>query len=317
MRARLFALHLLVCLLASHDAVGGFDFELGNFCVHDFVPAASCVANDVYIESIEIVSLLESCTEGVFGEMEASLRVLVSPAGPNRYDLGIFLSTDANTALGGDSCLHGYLSGPLTATPIYGDQNLDSIPDLVDGVWWDGDGDDCGDIQSDTQVFITLAPQRFSCTDFDQDGRVDLHGAISWDPNGSMPCAGLSDAIPPTASRCWHNLDWALNIEEDATPVGPISRTRVQARFRGPNPFGSHTTIEYFLPAETVVSLSIHDLRGRRLRSLLEGEPQNDGWNQVRWDGMDDRGQPQAAGVYFFRLQAGDEVVSGRIARVR
>ncbi len=71
-----------------------------------------------------------------------------------------------------------------------------------------------------------------------------------------------------------------------------------------PNPFNPVTTLRYDLPANSRVRLTIYDVMGREVRTLLQGveEP---GYHQVFWDGTDDRGRPVGSGVYLYRIQAG------------
>ena len=74
-----------------------------------------------------------------------------------------------------------------------------------------------------------------------------------------------------------------------------------------PNPFNPSTSIYYALPAAADVRLTIHNGLGQIVRSLVEGG-QDRGAHRVEWDGRDDYGQAVAAGVYFYRLEAGQRV---------
>lgn len=70
-----------------------------------------------------------------------------------------------------------------------------------------------------------------------------------------------------------------------------------------PNPFNPSTVIRFTLPQAGPVSLRIYDVRGRQVRSLLEGVREA-GAHAVVWDGRDDRGGHAASGAYVYRLQA-------------
>ena len=72
-----------------------------------------------------------------------------------------------------------------------------------------------------------------------------------------------------------------------------------------PNPFNPQTTIAFGLPEQMTVNLRIFDISGRKVRTLLAGESLSPGWHQAVWQGEDDRGRTVAAGVYFYRLEAG------------
>ena len=73
-----------------------------------------------------------------------------------------------------------------------------------------------------------------------------------------------------------------------------------------PNPFNPTTTIQYALPQDADVGLTIYNIAGQAVRTLV-AEPQCAGRYAVEWDATDDRGQPLSSGLYFYRLRAGDE----------
>jgi hypothetical protein len=73
-----------------------------------------------------------------------------------------------------------------------------------------------------------------------------------------------------------------------------------------PNPFNPRTTIRFAVPTDEIVQLAIYDVRGIRLRYLVDGMRAT-GWHEVVWDGRDQHGRPLASGIYFAHLKAGDE----------
>jgi len=92
---------------------------------------------------------------------------------------------------------------------------------------------------------------------------------------------------------------FSTDIEAQATP----GRETALAQNR-PNPFRRSTTISYRIPAPTEVSLEIFDVRGRRVRTLLDGQHREAGDWSVSWDSRDDAGRIAPAGTYFYRLRA-------------
>jgi flagellar hook assembly protein FlgD len=64
--------------------------------------------------------------------------------------------------------------------------------------------------------------------------------------------------------------------------------------------------IRYELPRSEAVSLTIYNIAGRVVRALLDSEEQGIGVHGLTWDGRDDRGHRVPAGVYYYRLDAGD-----------
>ena len=78
-----------------------------------------------------------------------------------------------------------------------------------------------------------------------------------------------------------------------------------------PNPFNPTTRIEYTLPETSQVTLNVFDVRGRVVQVLVN-QRQSAGRYRVVFDS---RGLP--AGVYFYRLRAGDFVHTRKMALVR
>jgi len=83
-----------------------------------------------------------------------------------------------------------------------------------------------------------------------------------------------------------------------------------------PNPFNSSTVIRYSLTQKSPVDLQIFSLKGKSVNSLIR-ETQQVGNYQVRWNGLDNNGNPVASGVYLLRLQAEGQQRKQRINLVR
>jgi len=85
-----------------------------------------------------------------------------------------------------------------------------------------------------------------------------------------------------------------------------------------PNPFNPSTTISFAVAegSNGKVSLKIYDLRGALIRTLID-EVRTPGTYQVFWDGTDNRGQATASGIYFYRMQAGDFVMTRKMVLLR
>ncbi|MYC70849.1 MAG: T9SS type A sorting domain-containing protein [Gemmatimonadetes bacterium] len=75
-----------------------------------------------------------------------------------------------------------------------------------------------------------------------------------------------------------------------------------------PNPFNPTTTIQYALPQAAHVELTVYNVLGQPMRTLV-AQHQSAGRYAMEWDATDDGGQRMAAGLYFYRLQAGGEFV--------
>jgi hypothetical protein len=84
-----------------------------------------------------------------------------------------------------------------------------------------------------------------------------------------------------------------------------------------PNPFNPRTRIAYEVPVGGArVLLEVFDLRGRRVRTLVDGH-QEAGRRSSDWDGRDASGRAVASGTYLYRLRAGGQVVGRSMQLVR
>jgi len=72
-----------------------------------------------------------------------------------------------------------------------------------------------------------------------------------------------------------------------------------------PNPFVHETNISYQLPRDTHANLTIYDILGRKVATLLSGQQQA-GYYSIRWDGRAENGERVANGIYFYRLTTDD-----------
>jgi hypothetical protein len=69
-----------------------------------------------------------------------------------------------------------------------------------------------------------------------------------------------------------------------------------------PNPFNPSTTIRFALAEEGLVDLSVYNVLGQRIRTLIS-EKKTVGSYSVVWDGRDEKGIKVASGVYLYRLE--------------
>ena len=100
--------------------------------------------------------------------------------------------------------------------------------------------------------------------------------------------------------------------EVEATPR-PLLTTLERVR---PNPFRHGTWIDYSLARDAHVEISIHDVRGRRVRTLLTAR-EISGRRSVFWDGKNNAGAPVATGVYFLRARLDDRLETRKIVLQR
>ncbi len=148
-----------------------------------------------------------------------------------------------------------------------------------------GSGTNAGD------YFLRLKVKTESFTS----GGAGFYGHDALDPN-NVPFIELSLTPPDTAG----------NPVDLLTSKTLIQRIRIEI---SPNPFSSQTLIttksdDPMQLWESSMRLSVYDLGGRRLRTLINGE-NKDLNRRIFWNGTDDSGVPVGEGVFLLRVEAG------------
>ncbi|MCG8604510.1 FG-GAP-like repeat-containing protein [bacterium] len=124
-------------------------------------------------------------------------------------------------------------------------------------------------------------------------------GDLDGDGNGEIVIAGNGD--PVANLQIIENQDAVTHVDQPEAAI-PSRFTLYQ---NAPNPFNPSTSIRFDLATASEVVLEIHDLLGRRQRTLLKGV-RPAGSHEVVWDGLDDLGKAIGSGQYFYTLRAGD-----------
>ncbi|MGH7451563.1 MAG: T9SS type A sorting domain-containing protein, partial [bacterium] len=96
--------------------------------------------------------------------------------------------------------------------------------------------------------------------------------------------------------------------------------TQLEENFEGvqvyPNPFNPNTSFRFKVHTNGPVKLQIFNLNGQLINTLVDGElPQ--GVHQKRWNGRNQHGYAVASGIYWYRLQIGQNIWNGRIQMIK
>jgi hypothetical protein len=83
-----------------------------------------------------------------------------------------------------------------------------------------------------------------------------------------------------------------------------------------PNPFNPTTTIAFSLPSKQHVRLSIYNVEGKLVATLVD-QPMTAGYKKVVWRGENRRGNEVSSGIYFYRLTAGKKTLTRKMVLIR
>jgi Lecithin:cholesterol acyltransferase len=176
-----------------------------------------------------------------------------------------------------------------------------------------------GDIVAlhDNHCFVpTISSLALDVTDpfYDVDGDPDLLAISPFDAV-YFPATNQEHIFIDAQSAAWFlsEIDaGTTGAGEWTSPGGPIVLDLLSA---GPNPFRGSTSLRFRLAAPRRVTAEVFDVGGRRVASLLHGEPMGAGTHELRWPAGAD-GTRAPAGVYWVRLDAGDRAVQRRVVRL-
>jgi hypothetical protein len=122
-----------------------------------------------------------------------------------------------------------------------------------------------------------------------------------------LECGG--DAPPhPEWDAIWAEYD-ALEAAAALKEVVP-AETRIIGNY--PNPFNPSTTIRYALGTDSPVSVRVYNMLGQEVATLVDAF-QKAGEQSVAWHGTNSFGQSVASGLYIYRLQAGNTVMTQKM----
>ena len=120
---------------------------------------------------------------------------------------------------------------------------------------------------------------------------------------------GISDEDPPSYST--DGFLSKLQIDINSANNNLISLNNSYDISNYPNPFNPTTTISFSIPEEEIVELSVYNIKGQKIKSLLNNQIV-EGEHSIVWNGEDDSGKKVGSGVYLYKLK-----VNGRIEAVK
>jgi hypothetical protein len=156
--------------------------------------------------------------------------------------------------------------------------------------------------------------------------------AISFDLSYMDIIEDMSDNNVTAATLEWtvYVTDGQDTVEADNAPytMGIDGANALSAYLEGllpdefalrqnyPNPFNPVTTLLYDLPENGHVNITIYDMLGRNIKTLIN-QTQDAGYKSVIWDATNDYGKPVSAGVYLYQIQAGEFVQTKKMVLLK
>jgi hypothetical protein len=107
-----------------------------------------------------------------------------------------------------------------------------------------------------------------------------------------------------------------MNITEDKEddPSIPIITNFTASNY--PNPFNPETIISYTLPNDSNVKIEIFNIKGQKVKALLN-EFTTKGHNNIIWNGQDDNGRNVGSGLYFYRIETEEHTATKKMVLLK
>ncbi|MTI88088.1 MAG: T9SS type A sorting domain-containing protein [Balneolaceae bacterium] len=163
-------------------------------------------------------------------------------------------------------------------------------------------------------------PKHWTLTfhDYQEGETVDMSEANSYSFEATANVAAKTSSVfsgihaSPAQSNENHRFGITISAGDVVSNEGePGMPTAFKLEQNYPNPFNPTTTIRYSIEQAGAVSLTIYNMMGQRVATLLE-ENKSPGIYQVNWDATG-----MASGVYYYRLQSAGQVDTRRMTLIK
>ena len=203
-----------------------------------------------------------------------------------------------------------------------GDADQDGKPNLYiaghynEAVFdWEYNGGNLDDVSSYSQTMIFMDDTTDNFTPNNDQGKVRVaklfSGDIDNDGNGDVIFSSASFATDkPQLFMVEHEEEViVVNIDHNDSDIIP-NKVSLEQNF--PNPFNPATAFQYNLAESGIIELTITDIIGRKVTTLISGY-QRSGNHNVLWTGKDSNGNQVPSGIYFYNLKSGSNIITKKM----
>ena len=128
---------------------------------------------------------------------------------------------------------------------------------------------------------------------------LDYEDNLSFDLTWNLLCPPYPECIEDHIGQQDTTDCVEVSILEEITP----NDFRIYEPY--PNPFNPFMKLNYELPEELFVEISIYDMVGNIIK-ILKNQTEEPGHKSVHWSGINNQGKPVSAGVYLVSIKAGE-----------
>ncbi len=321
---------LLVCNLENADGIPMSECQTFDFWIG--VNPISFVQTPGAGDTSQVIGEVVTIAGQVTGGSEIFTHFYIGTPGGGPYNGLYIYGTDARPSTGDSLIIAGIVAEYYGSTQIYAPMYVsspifcltpDMQPDVLDiSVLTTPSPGDTADVWENCLVrvedtAVSTAEYGFNVSSGGDTCLVGYYGDYNY-------YAHTGDSVSVTGLLQYNYDVWTLQPRTDAdidtlfladVPIENLPLRVVEFK-NYPNPFNPETTIEFGIDSHAQVDLSIFDVQGRLVRTLIH-QPMATGSYRVRWNGENSMGQATAAGIYYCRLQAGERVERKKLVLVK
>lgn len=152
------------------------------------------------------------------------------------------------------------------------------------------------------------SPARIDTAKVDQD--VDF-GPYEFNVGDSVSVTGVlqySFNAYNVTPRAYADVEIFESVQTAAPDAARLANPGVVLHQNRPNPFNPQTEIRFEVYGSGLTTLTVHNVQGQLVRSLIVGEQMPQGMHIAHWDGRDDSGRGVTSGAYFLRIETPEGV---------
>ena len=294
-------------------------------------------------ETVDDVGFSTSLAQYLQAEYNLSAQNTFSTGMSNGGDMSYLLACQASDVFKAVAPVAGCMMtwlynscAPVNPIPVFEIHGTDD-----DVTWWDGadeiNNDGYGPWESVDTTF-NFWTQLNSCTEFIIDTLPDidmsdgsyvvshkntngLNNNEVWlyeVVNGGHDWPGVWGNMDiSTSEEIWNFFEIFINnnlgIKDNNQSQNPNTFLLEQ---NYPNPFNPETTLHYYLPKQSFVNISIYDMFGREIKNLIKTTQEMGQWS-IKWNATNNDGKIVSGGIYFYKIQAGAYLKTGKMTLLK
>ena len=101
-------------------------------------------------------------------------------------------------------------------------------------------------------------------------------------------------------------------LEELDVLASDVNPSQFKVGQNYPNPFNPLTAIDYTIPKDGLVDITVYDMKGRVVKNLIN-RYESSGYKTVEWNGTNSNGSPVSAGMYIYSIKFGSNIRNNKM----